>query len=59
MKRNWEGRKEKTRHWGCRAMMKEKNNLMDKLSELKSKSATDLWLEDLKEFETNYKKLFK
>lgn len=40
-------------------LMKEKENLMDKLNELKSKSASDLWFEDLKEFETNYKKLFK
>lgn len=40
-------------------LMKEKENLMDKLNDLKSKSASDLWFEDLKEFEINYKKLFK
>jgi len=39
-------------------LKKENENLMDKLNELKTKSASDLWLEDLKEFETNYKKLF-
>jgi hypothetical protein len=30
---------------------------MDKLTELQSKTAADLWIEDLKEFETNYKKM--